>query len=710
MHWPGMSYTEFNNTSRYVIIPLSLILLASFYYRLEFNPVELARFISGTAALIAPFGTGVYALLKREVPDRFNRLVFALSASYVLSTVFFFLFAVLGYQPLFYVLQITVLGWGLFRLIRQRHLSPSEVSADKGRVWVWLLILVIAASLHVNIPYKKALAYSPETGSYTYLLYADHLYHAGQSYELARNTPPKQQSIRAGSPERAYHNFPQITTMLISRYTGQGDMLRVHIVYHYTIIDILLSLLLFGLGRIFSGSKWGGYILLSLMYIGAFAWPNLGSISAKHFYFTFFPHITSGLYPVMGGSPQMYSGLVITYVILMGIAIISKASYKNTYPTALIIVTSLLVASTMKFRVHVFLVMLPGFLLIMVYLWFKHKERIFIISGCLALGVSLLMYLEIKAPYYLEGTTNIYLGYNYLSNITYALPFSSDVLYWLKGIIHNATAFLWTWQIVSVTAWTVLNIIGIPLMLVSFIYVSSRAAQREFLPLTMLLCWLVVTSWLGALFLTMDYDTYSVPGQLLFHTRWYLFPLYSFVLWKIYLKAKERWNLSENAGLSLGLIFLTICFIIQTIAPYGPHKGLGVNWVYDRNEWAMLNYIRDHTPRDSVILYNGYLETKKGTIPGFTGRASYLSLPGNPVDVLAMTKNAGDDRAKLIKELYSATDGDSFCKRLSEMPITHIIDSKNQTILAREHNCLQEVWSSPKRELIVWQSDAPRQD
>jgi hypothetical protein len=96
-------------------------------------------------------------------------------------------------------------------------------------------------------------------------------------------------------------------------------MLRAHLVYHYAVIQVLMCLLLYGIGKTLAASRVAGYCALALMYVAVPPAPNLCPAPAAaglpfkifpFFYFTVFPHLSSGLDPVSLLSPQMYSGLV----------------------------------------------------------------------------------------------------------------------------------------------------------------------------------------------------------------------------------------------------------------------------------------------------------------------------------------------------------------------------------------------------------------
>ena len=282
--------------------------------------------------------------------------------------------------------------------------------------------------------------------------------HAGWAYELDRHTPNLQTPFRAGTPDRAYHHFSNVTTMLLGRFTNQSNLLRVHTVYHYTIIEILICLAFYSLVKTLTRSRWAGYLATSSVYLLIISWPPLllqfiNPQTIHPFpavYFTLFPHVSSGLDVVALTSSQMYSGLVVMYGALLGVLLISIRAYNNQNLKTLLFITALVVAATMRFRVHVFLAILPCFLLIMVFLFWQKRQAIYLLAGGLSLTVSLFLFLEMRSSIYLPGTTSLYLGYNKLTQITAfpynAWPFAFEIHQWLQSTIGNPQILNWVWQ------------------------------------------------------------------------------------------------------------------------------------------------------------------------------------------------------------------------------------------------------------------------
>src|SRR5262249_32717073 len=157
----------------------------------------------------------IYALLRSEVPDSIVRFTISAIASYSLTTLAYFAFSVLKVPIFFYLVLGTALAFGAVELFRKRlRIWPLGFPAASS----WILPIIISGSLIVTIPYKKLFvtAYNPSTTetSQIYRLAGDHLLHASIAYELDRHTPNTQAPFWAGLPDRAYHNFPHITTML----------------------------------------------------------------------------------------------------------------------------------------------------------------------------------------------------------------------------------------------------------------------------------------------------------------------------------------------------------------------------------------------------------------------------------------------------------------------------------------------------------------
>src|SRR5437773_7997405 len=423
--------------------------LAAYYCKeLNLGALELVRFVTGALALWMPLGGWLYVLLRNELPDRTIRIALSAASSYALTTLFYFAAATLHCNWLFYSAQ-AVAGAGLiYYAIENRWTLVLRAKCFRG--FDWVLAALVAASMVANISTQSVWRRDAQTGGMIYDGFMDHLYHVGQAYELSRHIPPLQATIRGGSPERAYHNFMHLATMLIDRYTGQPDMLRAHLVYHYAVIQVLMCLLLYGIGKTLAASPVAGYYALALMYVAVPPAPNLWPVAAPtglpfktfpFFYFTVFPHLSSGLDPVALSSPQMYSGLVVLYAGMLGLLLFLERDKLEFRAPVLILAAGLTLAAMTRFRIHIALAVLPAFLLITLHLWRKKHQSVFLLAGCGAAVVAGLLYLETRTPVYLQSS-GVHFGLNALLPFW---PFASVVHDWITRAISQPDATNWAW-------------------------------------------------------------------------------------------------------------------------------------------------------------------------------------------------------------------------------------------------------------------------
>ncbi len=670
------------------------------------GPIEALRWMVGVTALWGPLWLLLYWLLASQVPDRIVRASLCAAASYALTTLTYFALAVVQLEPVFYVLQVGVVTALAVRLRRDRVWRRL---ASASRYWQeidWPLLTLITLSLILNIPYKMPMQYSP--GIVTFGLYEDHLYHVGQAYELARHVPPRQQVIRAGVPERAYHMFSHLTTMLLGRYTGQRDLMRAHLLYHYTTIEVGLCLLMFSIAATLTASRGAGYVAVALLYVTAVAWPPFGPHPFPYFYFTLFPHVSSGLNPVRMTCPQMYSGLLVTYGVLLGVLLASIRLYRRQRVDALLVVVALMVASTSRFRVHVFLPLLPGFLLICVAAWWQRRDRACLIAAAIALVGALLLLLETRSPVYLPGTAKLTIAYNAISLNDWinTWPLAPAARKWVSGSFADRDVRKWTWQCLSLSAFVLLNMIGVPLLGATIATLFRAQAFREWLWFTFLTLWLVVASTVGAMLVTMGYDSYSVGGQLLLHTRWYVFPFAATAIWALYSAAQRRVKWPERIWVGIGVVVAGVCVGMQLRTPTG-----GVQWVsmaeklqFETDEWRALQELREHTAVDAVILSNRYAARHTCVFSGLAGRAAYVEGGDNVVAQQALRVNPVDDRQRRVVRLWEATDPRQFCTLLSTTGATHLVEFADSPLQVHGPPCLRRLWDSPRQRVTIWET------
>src|SRR5262249_31536692 len=206
-------------------------------------------------------------------------------------------------------------------------------------------------------------------------------------------------------------------------------------------------------------------------------------------------------------------------------------------------------------------------------------------------------------------------------------------------------------------------------------YLRRPPARRELLWLTVLVVWLLTASVAAAMVLTMGYDTYSVPGQLLLHTCWYVFPFVAPAIWWSYegLQRRLRWPAAVWGALAGAAVIG--CLIAQQFSVPGSIIDDSETKIHiDTDEQLALGVGRDRTPEDAVIISNRYAERYAFVFSGLTGRAAYMEGGRNTVNEQVIRVNPREDRLQRIDVLWSTTDTDRFCRILSNTRATHLVE------------------------------------
>src|SRR5438874_1548000 len=594
------------------IIPACIASCLTVYYcaELRLGALELLRFIAGALALWIPLGGWLYVLLRNEVPDRIIRIAFSAGSSYALTILFYFGAAMLHCSWLFYFAQIAAVAGLIFYAIKNKAIVTKDLRSFSH--FDWVLAALVAASMVANIPAQSVWRRDAQSGGMIFDGAPDQLYHVGLAYELSRHIPPRQAMIRGGSPERAYHNFEHLTTMLIDRYTGQPDMLRAQLVYHYAVIQVLMCLLLYGIGKTLAASRIAGYCALALMYVAVppapNLWPVAGWESAPASYFTVFPHLSSGLDPVVLMVPQMYSGLVVLYAGMLGLLLFLERDKLGFRAPVLILAAALTLAATTRFRIHFALAVLPAFLLITLHLWRKKHQSVFLLAGFGAAVVAGLLYLETRTPVYLQGTSDVHFCLNAFAPLASSWPFASVVHNWITRAISQPDATNWAWQATNVLMFSLLNVIGIPLLAATAVYLTSKRARRVFGQFNFLIFSAVAISIGLGIVLQADYDSSSLGEVLPLHTRWYLFPFAGVALWRFGQFFDKHFAWPAMAWISLASAALVAGLLYRIGGPPSPLTLLDRQFRFEikAQEWPAFVYLREHTPPNSVILTNRY--------------------------------------------------------------------------------------------------------
>lgn len=694
------------------LIPPLLVLagLTAYAIRLQLTPFEIARWFVGMVALWAPGAALAYLWLRDEVPDRLPRATFAAIASYTLTTLLYFACALAAGQWRFYVAQLAVAAaaFAVWRNARPRLSQPDPY--DRAARPGWTLALLIVLSLLLLSRYQVAERTDPATGDVRFVACLEQTYFAGQSYELARHTPPAQQACQAGVPERAYHLLPHLSAMLIARFGGLADVLHAHLVYHYAAVTVLLCLSLFSIAWRVAGTRAAGYLAASLLIILAIPLPPMVPSWLGHFCFNLFPIATSVLHPAVLTSPQMYTGMAPTFGVLLGAVYVCHGLRRGHSVGRLAIVCAAMVAATARFRVQVFLPLAPGFMLVLTWAWWRSRGRdrwLVAAAGLLAVSLAVLLVLETRRPGYLHDTATLQVGFypNYR-------PFMDD---WPGASSARAALQRWlpparvepAWSVVSIVAFTLLNAIGPASLLAALALVCRRRCWRDWGLYLGLTLWLVAASIAGAVTLRAGYDDYSVGGQMLFHTGWYALPLLAVAAGSLVAWVQRRTRLRPVAFAIAGVTVIAAAVIYQVVRPPTRQERRFADEALDipRNDWLSIRYLHDHTPPDAVILSTAHLEPNAAVYPGLAGRAAYLAYVAGTADLLPPAgPKPTRSRLDTIDQLWAESDPGRFASLLATTGATHVVEFSSRPLKIRPRDCLREVWNSPP----AASQDAPR--
>jgi hypothetical protein len=671
------------------LLALSIAAFGYYAHALNWSLREIAHCLLGMLCLWGPLAALLYVALQRAVADPTVRLIIGCAASYVLTTPLYFATAILRLPGLFIAFLIVAAAFALWLFLRAPRQWPRPD---------FVLLAIVAGSLVTTIPYCTAFSLQPN-GDRLMTLYPDHLYHAGLEYELSRHVPPAQASIRGGTPERAYHMFPHLTVVLIARFTGQSDMLRAHMVYHYLAITTLICGALYAIGFLLAGARLAGYVCAFLPFLFAIATPPILSGGMEYLYFTVLPHATSTVFPTLFTSPQMFSGIAAMYAVLLLIAAILRAPMGERGADLLPVLCSLMVAVLLRFRVHCWMAAMPMFLVFAAVMWYRSRRPIWLLSAATTLVVSGLLYAEMRLPAYLPGTADVQFGLNRLTLVPFygVWPFSSSISALLRKAF-SGTTLAWSWQIVCLSCFAVWDVLGLPLLIaVALVLVFMR--RTIVFGFGLFTVGLMALSVGFAICLTMGYDGYSVPGQMLFHLAWYALPLEGVgIAW---LLSKAPVNRTYVRVLLMVAVVVSGCASMITQRRLIPMLTRPIS-VISASGWQAFQYIKGTAPENAVVYDTGPWDRYFFMVSGLAARSSYADgPPGNPVDAQAVRLNPSDNRNTKMAAMEAAKDPASFCALVSGTPITYILEGASNR-LAPGAPCLVRLLTAFDRQTTVW--------
>ncbi len=694
-----------------LLLGVSVVALVLVYLgRIGWGAGDLALFLLAATALWGPVAVLVGRWLAHSGCSAQESAALGLATAYAWTAGGYFACASVGLTWLFYVLQAAlgvpalVVAWRALR-------ASGGPAPDLG------LLLLVTASLLVTTDYKVPFV-EGEDGTRIYSVHRDHLFHVGIAAELERGVPPAQSAIRARAKDRAYHVLPHVNTLLLARFSGAESLLEAHLSQHYTAIEILVCLLLFALGCRLTASRAGGYLTAGAMYLLAVPWPPMADEAPTVFAFTLFPHFTTGLEAAAAASPQLYSGLVVLFgCVLASVLVLREAPRQAQIAPTLVL--AFLLAAALRFRIHAFLALFPGGVLLLIWAWRRWRGWFAPVALGSLLLVSGLAYLEMLRPSYLPDTAGVGIGYNGLTDSPRAFfnawPGASWVRAGLERVLEGEGPRRWAWQVLSLSAFALCNVIGFPLALGALAYrrLAPEASLRTY-------AWLpfsaVIVSVVGGWVLVKGEDSFSIAGQLLFHTRWYLFPLGPAALFSIGMRL-QRTGWGARLVPILGGLFLGACLVAQLArspTPYWETVRSSHRIEITKAEGEALRYLRDQTPKEARVLaarhaaYRTPPARRAAVVSGLAERAAFYEVPAFNVHALAQAVDPEDDREQALQQLWRLGNPGSFCSQLARTGMDYLVEYAARPLQVAGAPCLRAAWSSPGGEITIWEiGDAP---
>ena len=707
----------------------------------EWGVGETVRMLLATACLWGPFAALLFMVLEASVPDGGERLALSLTGSYAATALAFFGLSAVGAGWAFPVAQLAAVAAIVC------HAPWRDRLVEQARHWRrwrfdWVLAALVAATLLITPRYRTAFDFSPADGTRHFRLYHDQTYHVALEYELQRHTPPRQQASQAGRPERAYHVLPHVSTMLLADYAQHDDMLRVQTTWSFVVMTVLICLTLHFLVRSLTGSTAAGHLAVALLFILSIPFPPLIENPLGYFYCSLHPHASSLLEPVVMTTPQMYSGMVVYFGIVLGIAVIDRMLRQPQpvpetgapLPTAsrheiwhLMALLGVMTGAMLRFRAHAFLPLAPVFALLGLGLAWRTRDWRMLVGVAAAAVTAAGLLIEMRQPVYRPGTASLQIGYNALTwPGSPEQPNPAFQWWWMcwpaaqqvyRGIMQGmpAAGAKWTWQVACILGFVLFQVVGLPMAVAATAYAMTNRSRSRWLLFTITTCWMVVASLLGAILLKSGVDdSYSLAGQMLLHICWYLFPILPLMLWMAgaWLAGRTPWTREQWSWAAVAIVLVAL--------PYQSFRGpsrlerlcAAMGFTLTADEWSAMQFLRKETPADSVVLMP--LRPQPGLRPGdprleqrvlndlqnfaicgsLSGRATYVEYVHSP----NATESASEwERVRRIIDLWQTPGHAAFAERLAEMPVTHLVEYVGASPACfREGipSCLEHAWGT----------------
>lgn len=683
---------------------------------------DLVSALRLVALLWLPPAVLLYGVVRRECLDATEALVLSAVGGLTLATVLSFGFSTLGvavpalqpYWPAPFVLCGVLAVLRVGKWIRASRSSRSiaesgslDARAGPGRV-DWTLIALVVGSLCVTARYQRPFAAGADEGGARFVLNGDQSFFTSVAHELQRGSPPAQNPMRAGARQAAYHHLPHATLALAGSVAGEEDLLHLNLTILYSTLVALHVLLVFCMGRRLAGTG-AGWLAAWLLFLAAVPLEPLGSGAFSFFFFAPFPHATSTIEPTLLASPQMFYGLIPGVGALLGLLIAWRNLAQGRPAMGVATLAACLVAVTMRFRVHCFVVLAPAVLGALVMMaWSRRRWRL-LVPVALAVVLILLQVVEMRLPVYLPQTQKVSFGVGDLNQIApfYATwPGAGAAYNGLRAVLGEGLLLNGAWGTLCLSAFLVCNVLGIPMALCVLLFMrrSWRDPGSRALVVVPLLLFVATIS--APVVLQAKYDKYSLGGQIPFHFGWYGMPLVAAGLWPLLARLQGR--LGAVGARSRGLFWgLTLALVGWQMAR-GPspfeRRNLAEARVLSADELATIDYMRHETPPDAAIL-TGVRHQNFALWSGLAARRTILEYfpAGRILDTILPPQDRADARLARIRRLHVTTDAREFASLLRQSEMTHVIEYADRPLALHPPECLRRVYASPSGGLRVWE-------
>jgi hypothetical protein len=325
----------------------------------------------------------------------------------------------------------------------------------------------------------------------------------------------------------------------------------------------------------------------------------------------------------------------------------------------------------------------------------------------LAIAVTALLIAEMRLPIYTPGTSSLKFENNMIAfdkGFVNAWPGSQTLARQLMSILpRDSAAFEWIWQIISLTSFAALDIVGIIPMVGAFVALNDRRLWLDFSGFMFLTTALVILSLIGAACLAADYDSWSVGGQMLLHINWYLFPLSAVGIWQLLSRLFAVANSKLFMQSASGIILLMATFGWQCVRPPSllqtSLRRLPI--FLDEDEIEAMHFVRTSLPDDTVIFSMPTMDQLSCAYSGIAGRRAYLEYFPSTERQIARGTDTEKSRQHQMAVVWAAKADDDFCQSLPHF-VTHVMEASKNPMPVQSPSCLEEQWVSSNGRLRIW--------